>query len=185
MPGPKYRKLDSARCRQGDIFRDITIIEGAQLDEEELKLVERHVPYSIVISQDCDLEHDYNNRANEQRTNNDKYLPTILLCPAYLAEQLRQGDHLKEYGLKMTAFGKDWDRLKKNQMYRYHYLPSNPDYQLPELVVDFKHSHTVPRDTFYNDFKANYVVSLEELFREDFSNRFAYFLSRIGLPEPA
>lgn len=185
MPEAKYRKVDSPRICQGDIVRDVVVIEDASLEGEEVVTRERQIPYCVVLSQDCDLEHDFNSHANEQRKNNDKFLPTILLSPAYLAQTFRTGDHLTALGLKMTAHTtSEWERIKKNHLYRYHYLPAYLDYQIQELVVDFKHFFTIPRDRFYAGFKSKYVAGLDDLFREDFSNRFAYYLSRIGLPEP-
>jgi hypothetical protein len=185
MPEAKYRKVESPRFRQGDIVRDVVVTLGTDLEEEQVVSRVREVPYCVVVSQDCDLEHDFNFRADEQRKNNDKFLPTILISPAYPAQTFRTGDHLAEQQLKMTAFHTgDWERLKKNHLYRYHYLPPYQDLQVPELVVDFKHFFAVPRDIFYSEFKQKYVAGLDDLFREDFSNRFAYYLSRIGLPEP-
>ena len=35
----------------------------------------------------------------------------------------------------------------------------------------------------YEILKKHYIGSMKELYREDLSQRFAYYLSRIGLPE--
>lgn len=193
MPELKYRRVALPRCRQGDVFRDVVVLEDTEAEEapqvagaeEAGAFAERHIPYCVLLSQDCDLEHDYNNRSNESAKNHDKYLPSLLLSPAYPAEQFKAGEHLKAFELKMTVQTTgQWEKIKGNQLYRYHYLPGRLDFQVPELVVDFKHFFTVPRETFYRRFKPNYLASIDELFREDFSNRFAYYLSRIGLPEP-
>jgi hypothetical protein len=185
MPAAEYRHAPSDRFRQGDIVRDVVVIEGVEIASEELRVAERVLPYCIVMSQDCDLEHDFNNRVNLTSPDHDKYVPTILLAPAYLADTFRIGDHLQAQNLKMGRFNSErWKSLRQNQLYRYHYLSSSQDLQIPELVVDFKHFFTAPREKFYADFISSYLASLHDLFREDFSNRFAYYLSRIGLPEP-
>ncbi len=65
--------------------------------------------YGVVLSQDCDLNQDYNSRkeitdiSNNQDNLylNNKMIPSILICPAYLAEQLRKGTHLKSLNLPM------------------------------------------------------------------------------------
>lgn len=178
------------RFCQGDILRDVTIVEwAAEVEdappEERFQITDRHVPYVIVLTQDCDLEQDHANRSSPSKGTQDKYLQSILVCPAYQEADFRQGSHLEELHLQMERFSvKSFDRIKKNQLYRYHYLPANLDLQVPELVVDFKHYFTGPRDRIYDDYRSkHYLATLEILFRDDLSSRFAHYLSRIGLPE--
>ena len=175
MPGIKYTKHELPRCRQGDVFRDVDVVDAVDVDapledgqtrdeedgaEGDLPgtLTERHIPYCVVLSQDCDLEHDFNNRAKADRKNDDKFLPALLVAPAYLAAVFKDGDHLKELSLKMTAFkGNDWDRVQRNHLYRYHFLQSSPhELQFPELYVAFKNYLTVPSETFNREFKQTY-----------------------------
>jgi len=179
-----YIKFDDLRLHQGDILRDILIFEWAKREDEEIVTQERVSPYSIVLTQDCDLEQDYNSRSSSEN-GHDKYLPSILLCPAYPANALRLGTHLEDLGQKMQNFTSDpWNQLKKNKLYRYHFLKSFLDLQVPDLVIDFKHYFTVPRDHVYQFIeKKHYIATVNELFRENLSGRFAHFLSRIGLPE--
>lgn len=183
----QYINEPLARCRQGDIIRDLQIIEWAEVIGDSLEVSERRLPYAIILSQECDLEHDFNNRqdAEKSKTSTDKYLPSILVCPAYLATEVKAGTHLENLGLKMNRFGSDqWKRIKQHNEYRYHFLPEDPDNQLPELVVDFKHFFTVRREVLYRDeVRQGYVCSLDDLFREHLSSRFAHYLSRVGLPE--
>ena len=55
---------------------------------------------------------------------------------------------------------------------------------MPELVIDFKHYYSVPRDLFYlRKEESEYMARLNVPFRELVSQRFAYFLSSVGLPE--
>ncbi|MYM24833.1 hypothetical protein GTP46_19540 [Duganella sp. FT135W] len=175
------------RYRQGDVLRDVKIIEWAEVVDDALEVTERRLPYAVVLSQECDLEHDYANRNNLEKckTDTDKFLQTILLCPAYPAAQLRVGAHLQELEQKMQKFNSEqWKRLKQNNDYRYHYLVEDEDKQVPELVIDFKHYFTIPRSVAYRpEFRSNLTASLDDLFREHLSSRFAYYLSRIGLPE--
>jgi hypothetical protein len=175
------------RYRQGDILRDLRIVEWAEIVQDDLVITERQLPYAVILSQECDLEHDYNNHADDTRFKGlkDKCLPTILVCPAYLATQLRTGEHLQNLGLKMQSLSSDqFKRLKQNNDSRYHYLAEEADLQLPELVVDFKHFFSIPRNVIYRDsVSSGYVCSIDDLFRENLSNRFANYISRIGLPE--
>lgn len=176
-----------ARYRQGDILRGVQIVQWAEVIETELVVAEQHLPYAVILSQECDLEHDYNNRSDKikSQTTTDKFLPTILVCPAYPAEQLKAGIHLDALGLKMQKFGSDqWKRIRQNNDSRYHFLQEDPDNQLPDLVIDFKHFFTIPREVVYREsMEKKYVCSLDDLFREHLSSRFAHYLSRIGLPE--
>ena len=187
-----YVVLDDDRFHQCDILRDITIVEwAAEVKdaplEERFQIFDRKVPYAIVLNQDCDLEQDYANRSNLASETQDKYLQSILLCPAYPEADFRLGKHLEGVNLTMQQFPlRQFEKVRQNQLFRYHFLPKNLDFQVPELVVDFKHHFTIPRDRINDEYRsAHYLVTLEMLFREDLSNRFSYFLSRIALPELA
>lgn len=182
-----YTTETASRYRQGDILRDVQIVEWAEVVDEELVVSERHLPYCVVLSQECDLEHDFNNRADlaKCKLDTDKFLQSILLCPAYPAAQLREGTHLADVGQKMQRISSsDWNRVKQNSSYRYHFLPENEDIQLPDLALDFKHYFTIPREIAYRlQTRKKVLTALDDLFREHLSGRFAHYLSRVGLPE--
>ena len=177
----------TSRYRQGDILREVQIIEWAEVVDEQIVVTERYLPYCVILSQECDLEHDYNNRADSAKCarDTDKFLQSILLCPAFPAEQIRLGTHLQDIGLKMQQINSaEWKRIKQNNNYRYHFLPEHEENQVPELTLDFKQYITIPRQVAYRDqIKKGVLISLGDLFREHLSSRFAHYLSRIGLPE--
>src|SRR5712664_1236843 len=102
-----YFKSASDRCEQGDIFRDIKLIEWAEVVGEKIELAERTLQYCVLLSQDCDLEHDFNNRADAAALKKDKFLQSLLICPAYPAEGFRAGNHLEGFGMKMESFNSD------------------------------------------------------------------------------
>lgn len=182
-----YTNSVVARYKQGDILRSLTIVEWAEVIEDQLQITERTLPYAAILSQECDLEHDYNNRSDTEKckTNTDKFLQTLLICPAYPADQVRIGSHLADVDQRMQKFGTDqWKRIKQNNDSRYHFLVESAEKQVPDLVIDFKHYFTLPRSVAYRDeVKKKFLASLDDLFREHLSNRFAHYLSRIGLPE--
>jgi hypothetical protein len=186
VPSP-YSCHHLDRFHQGDILRDITLFEPVYKEEEgknRLKIQEKPLKYAVIINQECDLDLDVKFRNNEHRETDDKFLNSILLIPAYPAENVRKGDHIAD--LTMQKLSKEQLRLvKSNRDFRYHYFPAYLEYQVPELIADFKHYFTIPRDTFYIDYKnsEHYIASLLKLFREDLSIRFAQYLARIGLPE--
>ena len=181
----RYIKHSDARLCQGDILRDVTLLETTQkFGSDDLDVFERTLPYVVVLTQDCDLEQDEKNRTDDKKQDDDKFLQSVLLCPAYQSLSVRAGTHLEGLGLKMQSINRaNWNLVEQNTSPRYHFLPEEPSAQLPELVLDFKQYFTSPRAFMYTRYKANYVTTLGPLFRESLSLRFANYLSRIGLPE--
>lgn len=180
-----YKKLNIPRVSQGDVFRDIELPESLIEGSEDLTVVSRIIPYLVVVSQDCDLEHDFNNRSNPDSKNHDKYLQNILYLPAFVSESVKEGSHFASFNLKMESWASDpWRKIKSNQNYRFHYLVQWEQLQIPELIIDFKHYGTISRELLYRqENKGKYLGSIAELFRENLSSRFAYYLSRVALPE--
>lgn len=183
-----YNRHTLERFHQGDILRNIEVVESVYRHDEEgnrkLTLQKKELEYAIIITQECDLEQDIKFRFDQNRKTDDKFMHSILLIPAYPAERVREGTHIDK--TVMQSFGRDqWNLIKQNRDYRYHYFTGFLDYQVPELVADFKHYFTIPRETIYNHYGnlEHYVASLSELFRENLSIRFAQYLARIGLPE--
>jgi len=189
------RELPLSRPWQGDIYKDVTLIQDIiyginNEGEKEYIINEVNYNYVIILSQECDLEQDLNNRIkNDQeitgkdRVKHDKYIPMILMVPAYLAELLKNGTHLLEYGQKMQYLNREeWNKIINNNNKRYHYLRSNIDMNVPDIVVDFKHFFTISRALFYNKIlNKAYHASLTILYREELSQRFCNYFSRIGI----
>lgn len=176
-----YLKHEGNRIYQGDIIRDFVHFEWFFKEGKKIFIKRKKIPYLIILTQDCDLEWDFNNHNDSESKNQDKFLQSILVCPAYLAEKFRNGEHLKN--LVMEKIGSDrWSNILNNQNPRYHFLPNNKALQIPNLVIDFKHYYSIPRDIIYKEVKDHYIGTINELFREALSQRFAYYLSRIGLP---
>jgi hypothetical protein len=195
-----YRRHNAGRVVQGDILKDIMFFEWdiASSDPNDVCLIENNLRYVVVLSQDCDLDHDFKNRSDRNAEKHDAYLQSILVCPAYLKEDFKAGEHLKrledakdecngrsqEFNLKMeTKGGENWKKILKNLDPRYHSLKGDEQYLVPDLIIDFKHYYTLPVNYLYRIYESHYVASLEELFREALCQRFSFYLSRIGLPE--
>ena len=187
-----YRKNDTKRILQGDILKDFKI----PTYDDEVKMIT--IPYGVVLSQDCDLNQDYNSQKEYEKLNlekndknnpnlNNKLLPSILICPAYDAEQLRKGEHLQHIDIPMNEISKTrktpWKNILQNQTPRYHYLNESEEFGISDLVLDFKRYYSVSRDYLYSIYPEHYFISLNELYREDLSDRFFNYQSRIGLPE--
>jgi hypothetical protein len=180
-----FVKGPANRIVQGDILRDfgVPIVEPSE-DGQEATVKRRTLPYAVVVSQDCDLDRDYENRKDGLTKNHDKYLMYILLCQAYLPEEFRLGTHLGKIDMRMETYKSDrFGPIKKNQVERYHFLPGDPMCQVPDLVMDFKHYLSIQNEIVYGQLSTCYLATLKQLFREDLSARFAHYLCRIGLPK--
>lgn len=173
------------RCCQGDILKDMTIALPTDIDiksgEYDLSMI--NLNYGIVISQECDLEHDYNNRENPLAPNQDKFLPNILILPAYLPDTFRKGTHRGEGISSVIWPSADYKVILQNNNARFYYLKGDTAFQIPDLVIDFKHIFSVNRTILYKHLPTTYLATIAELFRESLSHRFSHYISRIGLPE--
>ncbi len=176
-----YRYYRKARICQGDIFEDLLISIGSGSNTLH---IEANLKYAVVLTQDCDLQQDYEERNKKPKpVKTDKNIDTILVCPAYQLDDFSRGEHIATR--QMEVFGeKLMAKIRANDTYkRYHYLQEDLDNGVPELVLDFKHFITAPREVLYDARKRSYVTSINEIYREALSQRFANFLSRIGLPD--
>lgn len=75
-----------------------------------------------------------------------------------------------------------WKPIKRNRESRFHTLKGSEEFEFPDLVMDFKRFFTLPREYVYENLQ-NRVAAVDDLYREAISQRFAYYLSRIALPE--
>ncbi len=182
---PNFRRDKNNRINQGDIFKDITHIENWEESGNELKISRIHYPYIVVLSQDCDLREDASVRSKEI---NDKALVSVLVAPLYNFDQFLNGEHLQGLGIgKTSSVSKNPDKtdhknLIQNKNPRYHFLEENSQAKLPKLVVDFKHYFSISIEYLQKIKDRNFEYPLDFLYRESLSQRFASYLSRIGLP---
>ena len=77
----------------------------------------------------------------------------------------------------------DNKNLRQNETPRYHYLEFDESIPIVNSVIDFKHYFTVNVEQLREHKQSNFVCSVSEIYREHISQRFANYLSRIGLPE--
>jgi hypothetical protein len=179
---PKYQtSVAGAELRQGEIMSTVIQVrlrEGAALAGPDAReLVEVVHRWTILATQDCDLEQDF--RARQGATATDKVLPNALLCMAQEAA-----------GVQVA--GKDvWKRLQQNKDERYQFLERVPPegdalgQGVPELVVDFKQYFTLPTDELYERVRQGQALRRCRLVNEyllHFASRFSYYQSRVALP---
>jgi len=176
-----YIRHTKKRIYQGDIYKDITL-QFAEQKDGDLLVQTINLVYVCVLTQDCDLQQDFDNRARDEGKHNN-YLPCILICPAYQAKKFRVGEHISEQRMR-TFNEKEFTKLRNNDSERrYHWLPEDSQFYIPEIIIDFKHYYAIPRHILYSLFEKNYIATIIPLFRENLSHRFSNYLSRIGLPE--
>lgn len=182
MANVHIEKVRRTRISQGDVFRDVTCIEHAIEKRGIIEVSKIIFPLIIVLTQDCDLQQDSNNRSKV--TQSSKLL-SVLVAPLYNAEHVFQGEHLLDIGIKSEPINKKRSpgtMLMQNERPRYHYIDFPTEIPLVASVVDFKHYFSVHTKCLEDVRKTNFVCRLSELFREDVSQRFAAYLGRIGLP---
>jgi len=181
----KVKRQRLARISQGDILRDVEHIESVRDEGPDLVVSRIIFPLVVVLTQDCDLEQDYHVRwSTSQSADHDKQLLSVLVAPVYNYDHVVNGEHLHELGLTMGRL-KSSDmkkRAKTNQLARYHYLEFPLGIPVVDSILDFKHYFSVNVEVLKKLKRNNFVCRISELYREALSQRFAAFLSRIGLP---
>jgi hypothetical protein len=179
-------KIETRVC-QGDIISNVEFVEYAIEKSGQIEISKIVFPYVYVLTQDCDLEQEYSSRINVNAQNQDKHLISVIVAPLYNIEQVYDGIHLEDIGLKMQTISRKADKtdnkiLKQNNNPRYHYLEFSDEVSIPNSVIDFKHYFTVNNNLLLDKKKNSFVCKVSELYRENISHRFSFFLSRIGLP---
>lgn len=159
------------------------------IDEDEMA-IELNYQYLVVLSQDCDLEQGNSLVTADLKCEGsckifNQFLHSVLFVPAFPSEILRSGEHLTSlYDIKTQKINTSlWGPIKDNQNPRYHFLPSDTEHQIPDLVLDFKAYYTLSYRYFWSKHKDHYLATVNELFRERLSQRFSNYLNRIGLPD--
>ncbi|MBI2918103.1 MAG: hypothetical protein HYY01_08920 [Chloroflexi bacterium] len=134
---------------------------------------------AVVVTQDCDLDWDY--KARQGQTGDDKLLEHVFLCALFPPEEIRVRGRL----------GHDlFKRVIQNQDERYHYfseaLIGESQSLMPKLCIDFKKVFSLPVDFVYYLTSNGYAVRkaiLPAPYLHDFVHRLHAFLGRIAIPD--
>lgn len=179
-----------SRVSQGDIYQNVEFIESVNEENGIVEISKIVFPYIVVLTQDCDLTQDFKFRSDYSRTG-DKLILSVLVAPIYNANHVCLGEHLTELDRVMRQIqvkGKgnkpttEWRNLVNNDNPRYHYLEFPNEVSIVPSIIDFKHYFSLNLEYLREIRETNFVCKVSELYREDISQRFASFLSRIGLP---
>ena len=179
-----YIRHDSLFLRQGEIISNLfepqlQIPNSDTIDTKRgAKIVPIVHPYTIIVSQDCDLKWDYD--ARQGGVAEDKLLSHILFCALFTKDEIITRNKLKSDLFK---------RVRQNQDERYHHLDealvgSTQD-TLPELIADFKSIFSLQTELVYWFLSSNQATRQGALFSpylEDFMHRLYNFLGRVATP---
>jgi hypothetical protein len=160
-----WENTSASDLRQGDYIVDCPVPFFAEIPAERLKVVPQVIVYDlIVITQSCDL---INAKAE-----------FVAMCPVY---------PLKNYEIINPEFARKgrWEEVRKGRIEGLYLLssPTNPANNRECLVVDFREIYSLPFA-----FLTKHAESLESRRRlrspylEHFSQAFARFFMRVGLP---
>jgi hypothetical protein len=168
MAKPFWSKVNGKSLAQGDLLPECLIPQyGADFGArgegatEALDLAESTL---IIVTQSCDLE-------------NGK-VELVAMCPVHtLAEFSAANQKYKN--------NKEWDNVRKGRVEALHMLgsPINPADNSSALVVDFGQIFSLP--PAYLEKKAEGLgdrLRLDSPFLEHFSQAFARYFMRVGLP---
>ncbi|MBW4466068.1 MAG: hypothetical protein KME07_11595 [Pegethrix bostrychoides GSE-TBD4-15B] len=180
-----YQASDKgSSLRQGEIVTGVVqynpVIDEIPKELQELSFTPIIHPYSIVITQDCDLDWDY--KARGINNNPAKLLNSIVLCEIGTAESIRSTDGMNR---------KEWELVVAHRHERFYFFEKIPpeceveQEGLPELTADFKKVLGMDASTLYRQIELGMVkrrAILASPYLEHFSRRYHSFHGRVALP---
>jgi len=185
MISAKIKNQTIQRISQCDIFQDLTIIEKFNKENDKISVQYIKFPLIICLNQDCDLNSDFRERNNGNNSNKDCRLFHLIVAPLFNIDSFKQGQHwggIFDTGRGISLNRTEGQKIVNNEDPRYHYLHFDDKCTSPDLIIDFKHFFTINTEYMYDNINKR-VCSLRELYREKISQRFAFYQSRIGLPD--
>ena len=149
----------SIELSQGDLFDDVPIF--VRIDETSADTKRSR---AIVLTQTCDL-------AQSKSTN-------ILVACIYTAQSMVDDNVLKANTIR--------DHVRLGKMFGLYFIPAEPELEIPELIVDLRDVHTIPRRILEELRTAGKrPATLPSPYREHLAQHFALTYMRIALPVPS
>ena len=189
----KYEKSeDAGALRQGEILSNVVQIslQPSSIDTTSPEAKRVKHPYAIVVTPDCDLDWDF--KAQQGNASRGKIIPNILLCTVMFSSDLAKRINEDRTPGKKFDTRTPWKRTIQNKEERYHFLEKidlpldKKGEGIRSLGIDFKEFFTMPTDFLYSSIDDGLTLRRCRLLRpysDHLNSRFAYFQSRIGLPE--
>ena len=161
-----WLEVDGPRLAQGDYLPGCLVPffkpdYGTEDRTEEVPVKEYNC---IVVTQTCDLEQDKS--------------PLVALCPIYPITEYQ------EVNLKFREKGA-WERVRQGRIVGLHMMASQADPENNQacLVADFREVYSLPVE-YLKQHASNLGrrLRLKSPYLEHFSQAFARFFMRVGLP---
>lgn len=180
--------IKNTSLRQGEILTNVVqynpVASELSQEVEELSFEPVVHPYTIIVTQDCDLDWDYKARQSSN-TQLSKLLNSVILCEITTAREV------KDIADKNIMNSKEWNLVKCHRHERFYFFETIPveceleQVGLPELTADFKKVFGIDATTLYRQIglgitKRRAVLSSPYL--EHFSRRYHSFHGRVALP---
>jgi len=152
--------------RQGDVLNNCyvaSLSDSFEPDQDE-DLIQLDLARLIVVTQSCDLE---NNKT-----------PHVALCPIYTLAEFEKSDE------RFKARGR-WEEVRRGKVEELFLLPGivSPENNLDALAVDFRLIVSLPIGYLTrHSAKFSDHPRLISPYIEHFSQSFARFFMRVGLP---
>ena len=151
--------LEGQPLSQGDVLKDCPIIVWENANEGRVLFERRE--RTIVLTQACDLAQSKAAR--------------VTVAVVHDAQTLVDRGVLKSKLIR--------DQVRAHRVYGWYFLPTESG--LPELLVDLRNLHTLPRALLEELIaEGKRVARLVTPFREHMAQHFATTYARIALPEP-
>ena len=183
------RSLPDTALRQGALISGLlhpyTTAESIA-DSEKLVVKHLEYPLAIIVSQDCDLDLEFNSRRGIPNESGNvplriKQITNILFCNVYLYIDARA-----DLGIDAST----WRSLKSNSNERYQYLREVSAIEdanqegYAALVIDFKRHFSLMTDEAYAQVgkSAHRRCRLMSPYMEHLCSRFTRYISRVALP---
>ena len=168
MSGPWWQPVSGKTLAQGDLLPECLLpvfvapnISPPSDDPQDVSVLTQRL---IVVTQSCDLE--------------NRKVQFVALCPIHTLQEFSATNH------SFRQF-KNWEPVRKGQRPALHMIasPDAPETNTQSLVVDFGHIVSLPIE-YLEDHAASMGSRwrLESPFLEHFSQAFARFFMRVGLP---
>ena len=145
----------------------------------ETRATIKNHPLVIVLSPECDLEWDYQARKDES-VQDTKMMSHVLLCDLE--------DRAVLWQTRIVSSDHD-RRVKANRDERYHFLRTSQvdgGGCINDFYIDFKRLFALPTEYLVEEIKSPRVERcgyLSSPWVQHLTQRFTFFLGRVGLPD--
>jgi hypothetical protein len=189
-----YEPPGEGPIRQAELLSSVwefQVVGVPPEDDSEVETRQVEHPLAVVLSQDCDLEQDFDFRfpaegeppSRENSDGSPRTISHVIFCDAYPESELKRR-------LPEGLGSKDFRKIGQNQNERYHALNEAPidgdeSRRIEPLFFDFRRFFAIPSADIYDqlsDGSAGRVACLPAYYLHDLSQRFFSYQARVAIP---